>query len=153
MSVSFLPVSFTFSALMTMTFSPMSTWGVKVGRCLPRRRMAMTLARRPRTTPSASITTHFFCTSDGLTLKVFMAPTAKPMTKGHARPALEGAEYAMGAAGVNDKNILFRQWVASAVSWYRARTPRKPPDRGDGGTAAGAGRPQHAPCAALRRRT
>src|SRR5690349_17824912 len=53
--------------------SPQSMWGVKVGLCLPRRRMAMIEARRPSTSPSASISTHFFCTSAVLRLSVFMA--------------------------------------------------------------------------------
>src|SRR3954469_6260094 len=53
--------------------SPQSMCGVKVGLCLPRRRMAMIEARRPRTSPSASISTHFFCTSAVLMLKVFIA--------------------------------------------------------------------------------
>src|SRR5690606_27042400 len=51
-----LPVRATFSALMTMTKSPPSTWGAKVGLCLPRSSVAAWLARRPRTTSVASMT-------------------------------------------------------------------------------------------------
>src|SRR5690349_9983795 len=57
---------------MTMTLSPSSTCGVKVGLCLPRRRLATREARRPTTRPSASISTHFFVTSAGFCEKVFM---------------------------------------------------------------------------------
>src|ERR1700716_1575189 len=57
---------------MTTTLSPQSMCGVKVGLCLPRRRMAMIEARRPSTSPSASISSHFFCTSAVLREKVFM---------------------------------------------------------------------------------
>src|ERR1700722_20576546 len=39
-----------------MTWSPVSTWGAKYGRCLPRRMWATDEARRPRTSPSASTT-------------------------------------------------------------------------------------------------
>ena len=44
------------SALTTMTWSPVSMWGAKVGLCLPRRMRATSVARRPRTRPSASTT-------------------------------------------------------------------------------------------------
>jgi hypothetical protein len=43
---------------------------------LAAQRMAMIEARRPRTSPSASISTHFFCTSAVLRLKVFMGLSA-----------------------------------------------------------------------------
>src|SRR5579883_771211 len=72
LSRALLPVRRTFSALMTTTLSPQSTFGVKIGRCLPRRRSATMLARRPSTSPSASITTQSLRTSAGLILKVFM---------------------------------------------------------------------------------
>src|SRR3546814_4398933 len=51
---------------MMMTLSPQSTCGVKIGLCLPRRILATMLARRPTTSPLASISSHFFSTSDGL---------------------------------------------------------------------------------------
>src|ERR1700733_5625954 len=57
---------FTLPALTTTTLSPQSTCGVNCGLCLPRSRLATTTARRPRTTPSASISTQPFVTSDGL---------------------------------------------------------------------------------------
>src|SRR3546814_2573915 len=47
---------------MTMTLSPQSACGVKLGLCLPRRMLAMIVATRPTTRPSASISTHFFST-------------------------------------------------------------------------------------------
>src|SRR5580704_10594526 len=68
-----LPVSCTFSALTTMILSPVSMCGVKIGLCLPRRRIAMIVASRPSTSPSASITTHFLSISEGLAEKVFIA--------------------------------------------------------------------------------
>src|SRR5215216_4261134 len=59
---------------MTMTLSPQSTWGVKLGLCLPRRTLAMIVAARPTTRPSASTICHFFSTSCGLTdLVVFIS--------------------------------------------------------------------------------
>lgn len=52
------------SALMTMTLSPSSTWGVG-GLVLAAQAVAMMVARRPTTRPSASMMTHFFSTSAG----------------------------------------------------------------------------------------
>ena len=46
------------SALMTMTKSPPSTFGVNVGLCLPRSRVAAATASRPSTTSVASMTYH-----------------------------------------------------------------------------------------------
>ena len=40
-------------AFTTTTWSPVSRWGAKVALCLPRRRVATVVARRPSTTPSA----------------------------------------------------------------------------------------------------
>jgi hypothetical protein len=57
---------------MMMTLSPMSMCGVKVGLCLPRRRMATSVASRPTTRFSASISTHFFTTSAVFSEKVFI---------------------------------------------------------------------------------
>ena len=45
-----------FAALTTMTWSPVSMWGAKIGRCLPRRMRATSVATRPRTKSSASTT-------------------------------------------------------------------------------------------------
>src|SRR5579859_98469 len=59
LAVSFLPVTRTFSALMTMTKSPASRCGVKTGLFLPRKMSATCAANRPSTAPSASITCHF----------------------------------------------------------------------------------------------
>src|SRR3984957_17920676 len=57
-----------------MTLSPPSTCGVNCGLCLPRSRLAMMDARRPSTTPSASISTQPFVTSAGFSeMVVFMA--------------------------------------------------------------------------------
>src|SRR5581483_7143242 len=57
---------------MTTTLSPQSTCGVKVGRCLPRRRSAISDANRPTTRPEASISTHFLSISAGLAENVAM---------------------------------------------------------------------------------
>src|SRR5690606_15411382 len=51
---------------MTMTKSPPSTCGAKVGLCFPRSRLATWLARRPRTTSVASTTYQSRWTSPGL---------------------------------------------------------------------------------------
>src|SRR5581483_9277413 len=50
---------------MTMTLSPVSRWGVNTGLCLPRMIRATSVARRPRTMPSASTTNHLCSTSAG----------------------------------------------------------------------------------------
>ncbi len=50
------PVISICAALMTMTLSPTSMCGAKIGLCLPRRIAATSEARRPRTRPLASIT-------------------------------------------------------------------------------------------------
>src|SRR5215472_14769953 len=56
--VSFLPVTKTFSALMTTTKSPASRWGVYTGLFLPRKILATWAASRPKTAPSALMTCH-----------------------------------------------------------------------------------------------
>src|SRR6476620_10173956 len=48
----------TLSALMMTTKSPPSTFGVNVGLCLPRSRLAAATASRPSTTSVASMTYH-----------------------------------------------------------------------------------------------
>src|SRR3954470_16895198 len=48
----------TLSALMMTTKSPPSTFGVNVGLCLPRNRLAAATASRPSTTSVASMTYH-----------------------------------------------------------------------------------------------
>src|SRR3954465_13020081 len=55
-----------------MTLSPSSTWGVKVGLCLPRGGGATMEARRPTTSPLASISTHFFSMSAAFAEYVLM---------------------------------------------------------------------------------
>jgi hypothetical protein len=49
-------VSTTFDALTTMTWSPVSMCGAKVGLCLPRSTRAISVHMRPSTRPSASTT-------------------------------------------------------------------------------------------------
>src|SRR5436305_10380643 len=60
-----------------MTLSPSSTWGVKVGLCLPRRRIATIEASRPTMSPLASISTHFFSMSAAFAEYVFMASSVE----------------------------------------------------------------------------
>ena len=50
------PVSPISLALTTITWSPVSMWGAKIGLCLPRRIAATSDARRPSTAPLASMT-------------------------------------------------------------------------------------------------
>src|SRR3954469_12650606 len=69
---SFLPVSRTFSALITTTKSPVSTCGVKIAFSLPRRRFAAFTATRPRTWFWASIIHHLRGTSLALAENVFI---------------------------------------------------------------------------------
>ena len=70
MSVAFLPVNFTLSALITITKSPVSTCGVNVGLFLPRSTEATTADRRPKGTSVASTTYHLRSTSPALAIYV-----------------------------------------------------------------------------------
>src|SRR3954466_5882506 len=81
---------------MMMTLSPSSTWGVKVGLCLPRRRIATIVARRPTTKPFASISTHFFSMSAALAEYVLMRSIHG--NRGTGVPA-ERAFYTLGQVG------------------------------------------------------
>src|SRR3954467_7516598 len=74
----------TLEALTTTTKSPVSTWGAKMGLCLPRSRRATSVARRPRTSSSASITCQARCTSVGLGEYVRTRPLS---CLGRAEPA------------------------------------------------------------------
>src|SRR5215471_3940652 len=74
----------TLAALTTMTKSPVSMWGAKMGLCLPRRRRATSVDRRPRTRPSASITCQARCTSVGFGEYVRTRPLS---CLGRAEPA------------------------------------------------------------------
>src|SRR5690606_19906287 len=76
---------------MTMTLSPQSTCGVNDGLCLPRRMLAMIVATRPTTRPSASISTHFFSTvaafADWVVLvSAFMARSLTDMDRSMSAP-------------------------------------------------------------------
>src|SRR5262245_53347473 len=67
---------------MTTMLSPQSTCGVKFARCLPLRRSARKLARRPRMTPSASTRIHFlaFAAETGFSdwvVDIFGGPSQK----------------------------------------------------------------------------
>src|SRR5262249_28037782 len=91
---SFLPVKRILSALITMTLSPQSTCGVKLVLCLPRSTLAMIVAARPTTRPSASTRCHFFSTSAGLTdLVVFISAFMgdRPFELKRERAALSGS--------------------------------------------------------------
>src|SRR5947208_1523157 len=59
-----------FAALTTITWSPTSTCGAQIGLCLPRSSLATSVARRPSTAPSASITCQARSMSLGLGLNV-----------------------------------------------------------------------------------
>jgi hypothetical protein len=59
-------VTTTFSALTTITKSPVSTCGANAGFVLPRSVAATTAASRPSVLPSASTTHHLRGTSFGL---------------------------------------------------------------------------------------
>src|SRR5206468_11601791 len=74
---SFFPVSRTFSALMTITKSPVSTCGVKTVFSLPRNRFTAFTATLPSTWSAASITHHLRGTSLALAENVFI------IEKGH----------------------------------------------------------------------
>src|SRR5690606_30126973 len=56
--------------LTTMTKSPVSTWGVYCGLCLPRNTAATWLANRPKVLPLASMTYHLRSTLPGFAMKV-----------------------------------------------------------------------------------
>src|SRR6266478_5681780 len=69
---SFFPVSRTFSALITITKSPVSTCGVKTVFSLPRKRFAAFTATFPSTASFASISHHWRGTSVALAENVFI---------------------------------------------------------------------------------
>src|SRR6202022_2633003 len=73
LSFHFLPVSLTFSALITTTKSPQSACGVKIGLCLPRRTLAMVVAARPSTLSFTSMTSQLRWTVSLLPITVFIA--------------------------------------------------------------------------------
>src|SRR5216110_1952899 len=85
---SFLPVTRTLSALMTITKSPVSTCGVKTVFSLPRNRLAAFTATFPSTWSAASITHHLCGTSLALAENVCI------FEKGH-------------------KNYSRRQWLST----------------------------------------
>src|SRR5688572_4217117 len=58
---------------MTTTKSPVSMCGAKIAFRLPRRTVAISLANRPSTLPSASTTHHLRWTSSGFGVKVFIS--------------------------------------------------------------------------------
>src|SRR5438132_11626046 len=81
---SFFPVRRTFSALMTITKSPVSTCGVKTVFSLPRNRFAAFTATLPSTWSAASITHHLRGTSLALAENVFISEKGTKTT-GDAR--------------------------------------------------------------------
>src|SRR6266436_3878284 len=72
----FRPVTRTFSALTTTTWSPTSRCVEYVGFLFPLSTLAISLARRPRICPSASTTYHSCTISEARTLYVPMNPTS-----------------------------------------------------------------------------
>src|SRR5205807_1869505 len=68
---SLLPVTFTFAALITTTWSPLFRLGVNVGLCLPRRIAATPDARRPSTWSVASTTYQSLFRSAAFAVHVF----------------------------------------------------------------------------------
>src|SRR6478736_6261203 len=67
----------TLSALMMTTKSPPSTFGVNVGLCLPRSRLAAATASRPSTTSVASMTYHVRVVSPAFGVYVGTALTSR----------------------------------------------------------------------------
>src|SRR4051812_40937202 len=88
------------------TWSPQSTCGVKLGLCLPRRILATIEARRPTTSPSASIRCHFFSTSAGFAdLVVFISAfMAADLSKTNAPPPAKGRRVAAKWQGRPEKS-------------------------------------------------
>src|SRR5690349_21617943 len=90
---------------MMTTWSPQSTCGVKLGLCLPRRIFATIVARRPTTSPSASIRCHFFSTSAGFAdlvvfISAFMAADLFQTRKAAHREPPYGALFAVESGKV-----------------------------------------------------
>ena len=129
------------AAFTTTTWSPVSTWGAKYGRCLPRRIRATSVARRPSTRPSAStrcqarsISLGFGCV--GAHVGVPLLGRARSVVgvtgpfRGRARtpgsPGADGPGYGPGAR------------VQAAAP---GRRHRRPPDTG---VPAGASEERHA---------
>src|SRR5689334_9713148 len=104
---------------MTTTLSPQSTCGVKLGRCLPLRRMAMNEARRPSTMPSASTRIHFLtfaaCAGERETVDMI----GKSIIPAEEEPPQKVADYR--SDGVQSQLEIGEtgQGVMGAVLWYR----------------------------------
>src|SRR5882724_4191248 len=83
------PVTRSLPALTTTTKSPVSTWGVNSGLCLPRNRRAISAASRPRTLPLASTRYQSRLTSCDLAEKVLMALDSRVRYTTKARDFIE----------------------------------------------------------------
>ena len=120
-----LPVMRTLSALTTTTLSPQSTCGVNCGLCLPRRRLAMMTARRPSTTPSASISTQSFFTSAGFSERVVFSIAVGSMRSGGGVWSEMPVGSRVPACGI----IIPQQSAATAAApqAYRARPGQRHP--------------------------
>src|SRR5438309_5607327 len=110
---------------MMTTWSPQSTCGVKLGLCLPRRMLATIEARRPTTSPSASIRCHFFSTSAGFAdlvvfISAFMAADLSKRNAPPHREAARGGELAGEAGEVKKSAALLRGIILPHAKTYSA---------------------------------
>src|SRR6476620_5307357 len=94
------PLMATLSALMTMTKSPPSTFGVNVGLCLPRSSLAASTASRPSTTSVASRTYHERVVSPAFGVYV---GTARTFSSSRVGPGDPGAGQVWAADCLGDR--------------------------------------------------
>src|SRR3546814_1504192 len=115
----------TFSALTTITWSPMSRWGAYTGLCFPRRMRAASVESRPRTRSSASITNHLRVISLALGLYV-RTRTTLGVAGGTSRGALAPEADCKTTACPGHPATLQprRLWTrADRVQWCQSRWP------------------------------
>src|SRR5919197_977964 len=98
---SFFPVSRTFSALITITKSPVSTCGVKIVFSLPRNKLAAFTATLPSTWFLASMTHHLRGTSLALAENIFI-------TAGKRARKLRGVQAPVNLSTPNETRALHR---------------------------------------------
>src|SRR5262249_51691083 len=123
------------AALTTITWSPASTCGAHVGLCLPRSKVATSLATRPSTAPSASTTCHARSMSPGLGLYV---------RTGKKRLLLSEATQTIGSEPVtSEEGGGFADRRRKSRSLRRRRSKSNKEELHDGSPDRGAGARDH----------
>src|SRR3712207_1580833 len=113
---------------MTTTKSPVSTWGVKIGFSLPRRRLAALTATRPSTWSLASMIHHLRGTSLALAENVFIRAERARKLRASAGMSTAGAAESTGtAAAYNHYNepLAFCRRIRPSCRRFHERRERR----------------------------